>query len=229
MDHRCSNGSHVKVMTDDVAVILVRHTEISKSWKGLCYGASDVPLSDAGRAAIPALARALAVRRPTYVYHSGLMRTHQLASDVAETANAVLREDQRFAEMNFGAWEGRSWTDIFATVGHDMSQLIHDPDHYAPPDGETAHSMRDRTLQAITELPGDGLSIIVTHGGPISAVRGTVQHLPARDWPGLVPAYGDSLALNRADLAALSAQTHLPEVCGPAVRGPAPPTHEPQK
>lgn len=191
------------------AVILVRHTEISRDWKNRCYGVSDIPLSAAGVAAISAIAENLASLAPARVIHSGLSRTQSLAADIARHSKCRMSEDKSFQELNFGSWEGRSWVAIFAEVGHAMSRMITEPETFAPPNGETVHAVRDRVVRALLRVPVDDLTIVVTHGGPIGAVRGTLQNIPANKWPGLVPQYGEAMRLTRSDLSKLQAALRL--------------------
>ena len=54
---------------------------------------------------------------------------------------------------------------------------------------------RDRVLAWYRELPPTGTVVAVTHGGPIAALLGTVQGLPAERWPSLIPAWGTLVTL----------------------------------
>ncbi len=185
------------------AVILVRHTEISSDWKGRCYGVSDVPLSDAGIAAIAPIAEHLAGQHPQRIFHSGLTRTQKLAMAIAEHCNSPIEERTAFRELNFGTWEGRPWTAIFAETGHAMARMITEPETYAPHGGETVCGVRNRVISALLQIPPEGIHIVITHGGPMGAVRGTLKSIPAREWPDLVPDYGGTITLSHGDLSKL--------------------------
>lgn len=195
-------------MSDDTSVILVRHPQVSADWKGICYGATDVPLSSAGLASIPSIAGQLARMQPGIVCHSGLTRSMLLASAIAESCGARIYEDDRLGELNFGIWEGRSWNDIYADVGDSMAGMIHAPQSYAPPGGETVFTVRKRVISAINEMSESSLVIAVSHGGPISMVKGTLSHMAPKNWPDMVPACGEWLALTRADRRQLAALSH---------------------
>ena len=189
----------------DPSLVLVRHTEICQSWRGYCYGVSDVPLSDAGHAAIPVLADELASASPQRIYHSGLQRTRLLAAEVSKICDAPVIEDRRLREMNFGNWEGRSWQDIYAATGDAMAGLIHAPDSYAPENGETTHAFRDRVVGAVRAMSANQPCLVVTHGGAIGAILGTLDRRPAAEWPSLVPPYGGTVCLDHSDLDRLRA------------------------
>ncbi|HFB2048723.1 MAG: histidine phosphatase family protein [Hyphomicrobiaceae bacterium] len=187
-----------------IKIILVRHTEISITWKKRCYGISDVPLSRAGKLAIEPTAKRFAALCPRYIFHSGLSRTKLLATAIARQSDCHMSEDSAFQEMNFGNWESRLWTNIYLDVGHNMARLISEPSTYAPPQGETIYGMRDRVMRALLQVwRNDGTIIIVTHGGPIGAIHGTLKKIPAKDWLSLVPDYGKTLNLTHADLSNL--------------------------
>jgi broad specificity phosphatase PhoE len=57
--------------------------------------------------------------------------------------------------------------------------------------------VRDRAMAWLRSLPEDNRTIVaVTHGGPIGAIRGTLGGRPVRDWPGLVPGYGEAVEIS---------------------------------
>lgn len=177
-------------------VLLVRHTEVARAWHGRCYGVSDVPCSRSGRAAIADLSARLAANCPRWVVHSGLARTRLLAQRVAVLAGCPLHEDGDWRERDFGAWEGRTWTEIYSTSGNAMDGMIDAPSEFRPGGGETTSEIADRATAAYERLPG-GNGLVVTHGGPIAAVLGRRRNLPVVDWPTLVPPYGSSIVLYR--------------------------------
>ncbi|MEM6496585.1 MAG: histidine phosphatase family protein [Pseudomonadota bacterium] len=183
-------------MSGQLGITLVRHPEVTLDIKGTCYGVTDVALSQNGLASIPVIAAELCALQPATVYHSGLTRARLLAESIATAVGCSLRAEDRFREIDFGAWENRPWSEIFAEVGDDMARIIHEPDTFAPPGGETVHQLRDRVLSALGEVALDEHCIVVAHGGPISAVRGTLAELPASQWPGLVPGYGEAVQLS---------------------------------
>ncbi len=173
---------------------MVRHTAVCESLKGRCYGRSDVELSPAGIAAVSDISERLAEHRPTMIVHSGLSRADRLAAAVAERLAATREADHRLREFDFGEWELLTWDEIHAS-GQDIAQLIHEPDTFSAPGGETVHAMRDRVLEWYRELPGRQRILAIGHGGPISVLRGTLESIPATNWPRLVPEYGGEVRL----------------------------------
>lgn len=177
-------------------VLLVRHTKVARAWHARCYGASDVPLSREGRAAIAELAARLAAERPRWVIHSGLIRTCLLAERVAKLAGCQLDENAAWRERDFGSWEGMSWNAIYRHSGNAMDGMIDAPDDFRPGGGETTSELATRTARAWESLPG-GNGIVITHGGPIAALLGQRRRLPVTAWPHLVPAQGGVVPMRR--------------------------------
>jgi broad specificity phosphatase PhoE len=171
------------------AVLLVRHTQVARAWQGRCYGRSDMGLSREGAAHARALAPGLSAWRPDVVLHSGLRRARVLADATAALAGVATRPAQEWQERDFGCWEGRSWASVYRAAGNAMEGMVDDPDNYRPGSGETTSELAARALAAYHGLPS-GRVIVVTHGGPIAAIIGTLQATPVHDWPALVPAPG---------------------------------------
>ena len=178
------------------AILLVRHTEVARAWRGYCYSVSDTGLSRAGAAHAAALAADLARWQPDIVLHSGLRRTRHLARLVAATAGVESRSDPQWRERDFGTWEGMSWTAIHRATGKAMDGMIDAPDSFRPGGGETTLELADRAITALAAV-STGRVIVVTHGGPIAALRGRRLGLAAHDWLALVPALGEACDVAR--------------------------------
>jgi alpha-ribazole phosphatase len=104
----------------------------------------------------------------------------------------ALTIDPRITEFNFGTWELRRWDDIY-NDGHDIARLIHEPASYSAPDGETLYQMRDRVLAWYGGLATTERVLAISHGGPISVLRGSFADAPPHDWPTYVPSYGERI------------------------------------
>ena len=146
-------------------LFLLRHGLTEANERRLYYGRTDLPLSEAGRAALCACAAPPAVVR---YFTSGLLRTEQtleiLCGSVPHTVLPGLRE------MDFGAFEMKSY-----------SELKDDPDFRRwsagdneanrCPGGESANEVTQRALAALAPILADGLdALCVTHGGVIAGV-----------------------------------------------------------
>lgn len=183
---------------DDDCIVMVRHTAVSEDLKGVCYGVSNVVLSEAGLKHIEDLADELASAQPSIIMHSGLTRARLLAEAVASRLDLPPTTDARLAEFNFGAWELRTWDDIYHD-GYDIARVVKEPATFAPPGGETLHAMRDRVRSWYDELScrSAGRVLAISHGGPISSLYGSLQGLPETAWPSHVPAFGGQVRFAR--------------------------------
>ena len=172
-------------------LLMVRHTEVARHWKGRCYGASDVGLSRAGAAHARSLASTIAAWCPDIVIHSNLRRTRILALQIAAIAKVEAIADANWRERDFGDWEGKSWLAIYRSTGNAMDGMITAPDSFRPGGGETTTELADRTLDEIARLTARRVAV-VTHGGPSAAAQGRSAGLPEHEWLALVPRYGET-------------------------------------
>lgn len=180
-------------MTADL--ILIRHAPVDGHYQGVCYGRSDVELGEPGRLLSVQVTDEIAVWPIRHLVTSGAKRTGVLADQIAERLGIAAEVEPALLERDFGAWELRPWDDIHAEVGDALNGLIEAPGTYRPPGGETTFELRDRVMAWYDRRPREGLTVAVTHGGPIAALRGTLRGLPPADWLRLVPAPGTWVAL----------------------------------
>lgn len=147
--------------------------------EGICYGRLDIEtentlgIADHLRNALPP---------GLLVWSSPLRRCLALA----EALHPRPLLDERLAEMDFGAWEGRPWEVIPRA---ELDAWAADIGAYAPPGGESPFAVQERALDFI-----DGLdvpeAVIVTHAGIICALLAHWRGLQPAAWPQLGFAYG---------------------------------------
>lgn len=172
-------------------LILVRHTAVAEKYQGICYGASDIELSEAGRDHAGRIAKTFAAYRPSSVFHSGLTRSLYLAEQIATHADVALEYEPRIAELDFGIWELQPWQAIHQSDPSAIARFLSEAGTFAPEGGESILAVRDRIKAWAEELPSVGTVIAVSHGGPIAALRGTLDNVPPSKWPKLIPSYGE--------------------------------------
>jgi broad specificity phosphatase PhoE len=183
-------------------VLLVRHPAIARHWQGRCYGQSDVGLSFEGRRAARSIAARIADVEAENgggieIVSSPLRRARVLAAVLARELALPLSIEARLKECHFGSWEGLPWDQIWKSSGDAMMGMIERPHEFRPGGGETTFEVRDRAMAWLGSLPDDDRTILaVTHGGPIGAIRGTLDGLPVRQWPSLVPGYGEAIEVS---------------------------------
>lgn len=175
-------------------LILIRHGEVDVAFKGVCYGAMDVPLSERGLAESEQLAQRIVTQvQPAAIYHSGLTRTQTLAHMIAErlTKRVNVIADNRLRERNYGDWQGTSWDEAYASDPEHFHDLIERPNTYRPPGGETTTEIQMRVVhwyEALTNVADNQspdrptVTLAISHSGPIAALAGHLQNLHPRDW-----------------------------------------------
>ena len=143
---------------------LLRHGDTPWSADGRIQGRSDVPLSDAGRAAVRALELPPQCRGMRIV-SSPLARCVETAALLG--APQAGREP-RLAEMSWGAWEGRRLAELRAELGRAMAENEARGWDFRPQRGESPREVLERVRSWLAEL--DEPTLAVTHRGVIRAV-----------------------------------------------------------
>ncbi|MEN9902429.1 MAG: hypothetical protein RL651_1093 [Pseudomonadota bacterium] len=169
---------------------LVRHLPPAVA-PGICYGQTDLPLQmplaqhtntvNALREQLP---------RAVPVFSSPLMRCAELAA----LLDAAYVQDTRLQELDFGAWEMRSWEDIGAQV---LDTWANDIAGFRPPDGETGYELQARAVAWLREISDrHDEVIVVTHAGVMRVLQAHHQALPGAAWLTLRYDYGQLVCLD---------------------------------
>lgn len=150
-------------------VYLLRHGKTAANEAHLYCGATDLPLSPAGRAELLALRErggwpdAAGLR----FFTSGMRRADEtldlLYGPVERQAVPGLRE------MDFGVFEGHGYDELRRRADY-QAWLSGDNEKNRCPQGESGEAMTKRVLAAFGALPEAGDLLIVSHGGPIAAL-----------------------------------------------------------
>lgn len=152
---------------------LVRHPQPDVA-PGICYGAHDVPVTEAELARVQAAlqARGLPGRLP--VYASPLQRCALLARRLQP---ATLSIDARLAEMDFGCWELRSWS---AIPRSDVDAWAADLLHYRPGGAENVLEVARRVADFVDALRAGGMpaALAICHAGTIRLLLAMQSGLP---------------------------------------------------
>lgn len=149
-------------------IYLIRHGLTEANLRHLYCGSTDLPLSQPGIAALEALKPQYQIPSACRFVTSGLLRTEQTLSllfgDVPHDAVPDLRE------MDFGIFEMGSYDSLKDTEAY-QAWLRGDNEENIAPGGESGSQMRARVLSAFKDIAAeDADTVIVTHGGVISAI-----------------------------------------------------------
>lgn len=149
-------------------LLLIRHP-VPDIAPGLCYGQTDVPVTDA--ALDEAVLRLSPLVPPdSVIYTSPLSRCHKLAQRLHRSPIV----DARLMEMHFGDWEMQPWDGL---PRDRLDAWSEDPTGFAPPGGEPANVLYARVGEFLTDLltRRHEKVVIVAHGGSLRALSGWVN------------------------------------------------------
>lgn len=155
---------------------------------GICYGRSDVPVR-AERSRLEALARSLREHRPpiTHLLASPSVRCAELATFLAPTLGLEVVFDGRLLELDFGEWEGLSWSAIEDRDPERLDRWMRNYLEERPPGGETLADLEARVRDFVRQWKSiEGLPLLVTHAGVLRALRvaeGKSDWASAMRWP----------------------------------------------
>lgn len=154
-------------MSNEVSkqLYLVRHGDVG--CQGRYIGSSDPSLTTLGRRQVMGLAAALHATPFDAIFSSPLRRCRQSLELLGKTDSAVLREELR--EVDFGAWEGKSYAEIVAADPGAMSAWASGAADFGFPGGERLAAFHQRVTRfwgMLAEQQGQAL-LVVTHGGVI--------------------------------------------------------------
>jgi len=167
----------------------VRHGETTGGSSSRYYGATDVPLSDLGRAQVGRLRGVVAACKFSALVHSPLSRAVESARIVQELlalAPAVVEAEERLREVDFGELEGLTAAEIEARFpGFFAEWRAGRTEGY--PGGETSLGFRRRVADALDSIlarHAEGDLLLVVHRGVIKAA---LVHLLSLSWAQVRP------------------------------------------
>lgn len=115
------------------------------------------------------------------IVSSPLARCRDFAQALAAEQGAGLQLEERFREMAFGSWEGRSAAEILKDDPASLQAFWSDPLANAPPEGESLAQMRarvERGWQALCDQQAGRRVLVITHGGVIRLILARLLGLP---------------------------------------------------
>jgi alpha-ribazole phosphatase len=145
-------------------VCLIRHTRPLIE-RGICYGRLDIPLDPTGQSYMEELATAGILENSKRVWTSPARRCQGLADEIARNLSIPKVIDHRLQELDFGAWEGKTWNDVARS---DLDDWAANPETFRPPGGESGAELVARCRSFFEEVhrTGDDCAV-VSHGGPL--------------------------------------------------------------
>ena len=151
-------------------LILIRHGKTEANEKHLYCGSTDLPLSENGKAELTE--RKSAVEYPSIegfrILTSGMRRCEETLSILY--GDIPYETDPAFREMNFGAFEMRSYEEMKNDPDY-IAWISGDNESNVTPGGESGNIMTARVIRSLERLISDGQdTLLVTHGGVVAAI-----------------------------------------------------------
>lgn len=157
-------------------ITYIRHTSLDIS-PDICYGQSDIDVSNAFNHECDAVKQKLANYSFDAIYTSPLQRCVKLAVEL-ELDNPV--HDHRLKELDFGDWEQLNWSSI---PREHFDHWANDYANIAPPSGETFTDLQNRGTDFLTEMRQiypNGHIAAISHGGMIRAMLAHTLNIPLK-------------------------------------------------
>jgi len=154
-------------------LILVRHGSTEHSAHQRFSGRNELPLNGVGERQVAALAaRVAAFGDVSAVVSSPLRRACQSAEAIAAALGVGVETDDDLAEVDFGAWEGKTFAQVQGEHPAELAAWLASPDA-APAQGEsfTAAGRRVRRgRDAVIAAHSGQRVVVVTHVTPIKTL-----------------------------------------------------------
>jgi broad specificity phosphatase PhoE len=152
------------------SIIIVRHGRTEFNAAGRLQGRTDNPLDEVGLAQAEAVATYLApeLLSDTLIVCSPLLRARQTATAIAKGVGASLEIDERWIELDYGAFEGLRQSEVPSNIWREWRS----DSNFAAPQGESLNQVQQRVSDACAELAQrlDGrTAVVVSHVSPIKS------------------------------------------------------------
>jgi broad specificity phosphatase PhoE len=166
-------------------LFLVRHGATQLSAEDRFAGATDVDLSDEGRAQASRLAERLRDDRVVAVYCSPLRRTRDTAAALATPHGLEPIEHAGLREIDHGHWEGLTRSEVETRYHDEYVRWEEDPFTFAPQGGECGLDVMARALPVIRRIVethrGQNV-VVVSHKATIRLVISSLLGFDARGY-----------------------------------------------
>jgi len=152
-------------------LLFIRHAETDLA--GRFCGHSNPPVNGRGRRQIEALLNALKSEPIDSVYASDLARSCETANAIGKTFGLVPVTLPGLREIDFGEWEGMSWSEIEARDREYAQRWSERYPNLPAPRGETFEAFQSRVLTQISLLlavSAQRCAAVVTHAGVLRVV-----------------------------------------------------------
>ncbi len=157
-----------------VQIVLVRHGATDWNLQGRCQGATDRELHVVGIRQAEEIAAILAKESIHAIYSSDLKRARQTASLISRPHNLPVIVEQDIRELDHGALEGLTFTEIKASYPDFLQCWRTEPAQIQVPGGERLVDVADRAWNGLNRIverhPSAQKLVVVSHNFPILGI-----------------------------------------------------------
>jgi broad specificity phosphatase PhoE len=149
-------------------LVLVRHGETLHNVAGIAQGWQDSELSERGHAQVASIARRLHTLGCDALFSSTLNRARTSAQAISDLTGIPIQPLDDLREMNYGAWEGKSFLEVRKT-DEDAYQRWNKESDFPCPEGESHAHVLERMKRAFDVVRASSAKrpVIVSHGTAI--------------------------------------------------------------
>ncbi|MDO4179262.1 MAG: histidine phosphatase family protein [Phascolarctobacterium sp.] len=152
-------------------IYLIRHGETAFNNGKRFQGQMNVQLSATGIQQAIKMSEFMKDKHIDVIYASPLLRAFTTAAQLAMAKNMPYKILDDLAEINFGDWEGKLFSEIYDQEPEEFDKFLTCPGNWTPPNGESFVQAMDRvkrTYAFLAEEYKHGKDIaLVSHGGNI--------------------------------------------------------------
>src|SRR6478672_11367256 len=154
----------------ETRIFLIRHGATILTAEDRFAGATDVPLSDEGRAQVRRLSERLGDEKISAVYASPLGRTVETAKILAEPHGLEVQTRDGLREISHGRWEQMTRKEVEKAFPEEAAAWEKDPYTFAPVGGESGLAVTARALPVLMDIVREHANqdiLIVSHKATI--------------------------------------------------------------
>jgi alpha-ribazole phosphatase len=146
----------------------------------MCYGRTDIAVTLAPETAAEQLLASYRGEKPARIWTSPASRCRLVAERLAAVLEVPLAVEEALAELHFGAWEGRPWTEIQTADSAAYEAWGQDWQRIAPPGGERPLDIELRVRRWFLALAPEGVDWVIAHSGVVRALSVVIERY---SWP----------------------------------------------
>ncbi len=153
-------------------IILLRHAAVGPAYAGRYLGSTDVPIDASQAQCVQGTAHWLARQSIGRCYCSPMLRARQTADLVMPKTSLPVSVDADLREVDFGAWEGKTFDEISRGDALLVDKWAKMEDDFAFPEGESILGFQKRIACAWETMAADPAEVVLatTHGGVIRSM-----------------------------------------------------------